>query len=76
VSGLALACALAIVDQLDGGVALIELPDGALVTVPRRSLPRRTGEGARVCVAPDSRRGTAPYTFTRARRAHLGEQHD
>ena len=75
-SGLALVCALAVVDQLDGGVALVELPDGRLVTVARRALPRRAAEGTRLCVAPTPESEPPSYTFTRARRAQLGEKHD
>ncbi|GEM_PF-2690848 len=78
-SAVALACALAVVDQLDGPVALVELPDGELVHVARRGLPRRVREGARLCVvrsAPNPLGPAAPPSFTRAPRAQPGENHD
>ncbi len=75
-SVLALGCALAAVDQLDGPWALVELPDSQLVVVPRRSLPLRTAEGDTVCVTPRRGRAAAPPRFTRARGAQPGEQDD
>ncbi len=69
-----LGCALAVVDQVDGPVALIELPSGRLVTLDRDVLPRRAGEGARLCVVLPIDGG--PPRFTRAPRALIREQHD
>lgn len=78
-SPVALACAVAVVDQLDGAVALVELPNGAVTTVPLAHLPPGVEEGESLCAVPTrrSRRGARrPYTFTRARRAQPGERDD
>lgn len=44
--------ALCVIDQLDGPVALVELPDGALRTVPLLCLPPGPVEGERLGCQP------------------------
>ncbi len=78
---LGLVCVVAVVDQIDGPMALVELADVSLVDVPVSDLPGRTREGTRLCVADRRRprlRGSAStqLVFTRARGPNPGEHDD
>jgi hypothetical protein len=67
---LGLACGVAVVDQLDGGFALIELADGVLIDVSLTYLPDGVAEGTHLCVRTGRRRdqtSTSQLKFTQAR---------
>lgn len=73
----ALGALLVVVDQVDAGIAAIELPDRQIVYVPLAALPPGTGEGDRLrlelAAVNERQPGRKPHS--KKRRGHEHPEH-